>query len=275
MPSVDPSTHPDDRFEDPPLTFEGSAFDAPPDAVAPRHEERLQKILAAAGLGSRRTCERMIDEGRVTVNGKEATLGDKADATRDVIHVDGSRLVTDTRLVYLALNKPRGVVSTMDDEKGREALADYVPNLTTRVFHVGRLDLDSEGLLLLMNDGGLAHKLMHPSYEVAKTYQVEIAGPVPRAMGRELKAGVQLDDGPAKVDSFRVVDAYGKVALVEVVLHEGRNHIVRRMFDAVGFPVQRLIRTQIGPIRLGDLRPGRTRHLSQAEIGALFKAVGE
>ncbi|MEV0135241.1 pseudouridine synthase [Dactylosporangium sp. NPDC050688] len=275
MPSVDPSTHSGDRFEDPPLTFEGSAFDAPPDAVAPRHEERLQKILAAAGLGSRRTCERMIDEGRVTVNGKEATLGDKADATRDVIHVDGSRLVTDTRLVYLALNKPRGVVSTMDDEKGREALADYVPNLTTRVFHVGRLDLDSEGLLLLMNDGGLAHKLMHPSYEVAKTYQVEIAGPVPRAMGRELKAGVQLDDGPAKVDSFRVVDAYGKVALVEVVLHEGRNHIVRRMFDAVGFPVQRLIRTQIGPIRLGDLRPGRTRHLSQAEIGALFKAVGE
>ncbi len=275
MPSVDPSTHPDDRFEDPPLTFEGSAFDAPPDAVVPRHEERLQKILAAAGLGSRRTCERMIDAGRVTVNGKEATLGDKADATRDVIHVDGSRLVTDTRLVYLALNKPRGVVSTMDDDKGREALADYVPNLTTRVFHVGRLDLDSEGLLLLTNDGGLAHKLMHPSYEVAKTYQVEIAGPVPRAMGRELKTGVKLDDGPAKVDSFRVVDAYGKVALVEVVLHEGRNHIVRRMFEAVGFPVQRLIRTQIGPIRLGDLRPGRTRHLSQAEIGALFKAVGE
>src|SRR5258705_317020 len=136
-------------------------------------------------------------------------------------------------------------------------------------------DAESEGLLLLTNDGSLAHKLMHPSYEVAKTYQVEIPGPVPRAMGRELKAGVKLDDGPVKVDSFRVVDAYGKVALVEVILHEGRNHIVRRMFDSVGFPVQRLIRTQLGPIRLGDLRPGRTRHLSQPEVGALYKAVGE
>ena len=272
MPSVDPSPKP---VTDPQVAFEGSAFDAPPDAVLPRNEERLQKILAAAGLGSRRNCERMIDEGKVTVNGKEATLGDKADAVRDVIHVNGSRLVTDTRMVYLALNKPAGVVSTMDDDKGREALADYVPNINTRVFHVGRLDLESEGLLLLMNDGGLAHKLMHPSYEVAKTYQVEIGGPVPRSMGRELKAGIVLEDGPAKVDSFKVVTAYGKVALVEVVLHEGRNHIVRRMFDAVGFPVQRLIRTQIGPIRLGDLRPGRTRHLSQAEIGALFKAVGD
>ncbi|MEV8517543.1 pseudouridine synthase [Dactylosporangium sp. NPDC051484] len=269
MPSVDPSI--ESEF----VEFEDSAFAAPPDAVPPRHEERLQKILAAAGLGSRRNCERMIDEGRVTINGKEATLGDKADAIRDAIHVDGQRLVTDTRMVYLALNKPRGVVSTMDDEKGRDAIADFLPNISTRVFHVGRLDQDSEGLLLLTNDGGLAHKLMHPSYEVAKTYQVEIPGPVPRAMGRELKAGVMLEDGPAKVDSFRVVDAYGKVALVEVILHEGRNHIVRRMFDAVGFPVQRLIRTQIGPIRLGDLRPGRTRHLSQAEVGALFKAVGE
>lgn len=255
--------------------FTSSAFDAPPDAQPPRNPERLQKILAAAGLGSRRNCERMIDEGRVTVNGKEATLGDKADAVRDAIHVDGQRLVTDTRLVYIALNKPPGVVSTMDDERGRNAIADLVPNIDARVFHVGRLDAESEGLILLTNDGGLAHKLMHPSYEVAKTYQVEIPGPVPRAMGRQLKAGVTLEDGPVKVDSFRVVDAYGKVALVEVVLHEGRNHIVRRMFDAVGFPVQRLIRTQIGPIRLGDLRPGRTRHLSQAEIGALFKAVGE
>ena len=204
MPSVDPSIQPV-------TDFEGSAFDAPPDAAPPRHEERLQKLLAAAGLGSRRACERLIDEGRVTVNGREATLGDKADATRDVIHVNGSRLVTDTRMVYIALNKPAGVVSTMDDDKGREALADYVPNISTRVFHVGRLDLESEGLLLLMNDGGLAHKLMHPSYEVAKTYQVEISGPVPRSMGRELKSGVKLDDGPAKVDSFKVIDAYGKV----------------------------------------------------------------
>jgi 23S rRNA pseudouridine2605 synthase len=277
MPSVDPSVQsesvPAPGFAG--ADFEGSAFDAPPDAEPPRNEERLQKILAAAGLGSRRGCERMIDEGRVTINGKAATLGDKADSVRDAIHVDGSRLITDTRLVYIALNKPRGVVSTMDDDKGRNAISDLVPNINTRVFHVGRLDQDSEGLILLTNDGGLAHKLMHPSFEVAKTYQVEIAGPVPRAMGRELKSGITLEDGPVKVDSFKVVDAYGKVALVEVVLHEGRNHIVRRIFDAVGFPVQRLIRTQIGPIRLGDLRPARTRHLSQAEIGALFKAVGE
>ena len=238
--------------------------------------ERLQKVLAAAGVGSRRACEDLIFRRRVTVNGKVAKLGDKVDPATAEIHVDGQRIVTDTKLVYLAMNKPRGVVSSLDDEKGRTELADFLgANFEQRLFHVGRLDADSEGLLLFTNDGGLAHKLMHPSYEVAKTYQVEIAGPVPRSMGRELKAGITLDDGPAKVDSFKVVTAYGKVALIEVVLHEGRNHIVRRMFDAVGFPVQRLIRTQIGPIRLGDLRPGRTRHLSQAEIGALFKAVGE
>jgi 23S rRNA pseudouridine2605 synthase len=265
-----PSAEQDTEFTE----FTGSAFDPPPDAPTPRDEQRLQKILAAAGVDSRRNCEKKIDEGRVTVNGKVATLGDKADANHDVIHVDGSRLVTDTRLVYLAMNKPRGVVSTMDDEKGREAVSDYINNLTTRVFHVGRLDADSEGLLLLTNDGQLAHKLMHPSYEVAKTYQAEIPGPVPRAMGRQLKSGVTLEDGPAKVDSFKVVDAYGKVALVEVVLHEGRNHIVRRMFDAVGHPVTRLIRTSIGPVRLGDLKPGRTRHLTNGEIGALFKLVG-
>jgi len=266
MPSVDPSVDSE---------FAGSAFDPPPDAQPPRNDERLQKILAAAGLGSRRACERLIDDGKVTVNGKLATLGDKADAVRDAIHVNGSRLVTDTRMVYIALNKPPGVVSTMDDDKGRNSISDLVPNINVRVFHVGRLDQESEGLILLTNDGTLAHKLMHPSFEVAKTYQAEIPGPVPRAMGRELKSGVRLDDGPAKVDAFRVVDAYGKVALVEVVLHEGRNHIVRRMFDAVGFPVQRLIRTQIGPIKLGDIRPGRTRHLSQAEVGALYKAVGD
>ena len=259
---------------DPELEFTGSAFDPPPDARPVRNEERVQKILAANGVGSRRNCEQLIDQGRVTVNGKVATLGDKADARSDTIHVDGQRLVTDTRLVYLAMNKPRGVVSTMDDDKGREAIADYVPNLTTRVYHVGRLDADSEGLLLLTNDGELANRLMHPSYEVAKTYQCEIPGPVPRALGRQLKAGVELDDGPARADSFKVVDAFGRTALVEVVLHEGRNHIVRRMMASVGHPVSRLIRTSIGPVKLGSLKPGRTRHLTNTEIGALFKLVG-
>jgi 23S rRNA pseudouridine2605 synthase len=235
--------------------------------------ERLQKVLAAAGIGSRRACEELIAAGRVTVSGKRATLGDKVDAETAEIHVDGERVVTNTKLVYIAMNKPRGVVSTMADERGREALADYLGNVDQRVYHVGRLDADSEGLLLLTNDGTLAHRLMHPSYEVAKTYRAEVEGPVPRAVGRQLLQGVQLEDGPAKVDAFKLVDAHQRTALVEVVIHEGRKHIVRRMFEEVGHPVNRLIRTAIGPIRLGDLRPGRTRRLSSGEVAALFKTV--
>jgi 23S rRNA pseudouridine2605 synthase len=236
----------------------------------------LQKVLAAAGIGSRRVCEELIAAGRVTVDGRTATLGDKVDPSAAVVHVDGERVVLDPRLVYLALNKPRGVLSTMADDRGRAGLADLLgDSVPERVYHVGRLDADSEGLLLLTNDGTLAHKLMHPSYEIAKTYRAEIAGPVPRALGRQLKAGVDLEDGPAKVDEFRVVDAFGKQALIELVLHEGRNHIVRRLMDAAGFPVSRLIRTAIGPIKLGDLKPGRTRRLTNPEIAALFKAVGD
>src|SRR3954453_9879377 len=204
--------------------FTESAFDGP-HQDAPRELERLQKVLAQAGVASRRNSENMIAEGRVTVDGSVGSLGDKVDPARAEIHVDGIRVVTDTRLVYIAMNKPRGVVSTMDDEKGREAVADYVGNLPQRVYHVGRLDADSEGLLLLTNDGTLAHRLMHPSYEVRKTYRAEIPGPVPRAMGRQLKTGVTLDDGPVKVDEFRVIDAVGRTALVEIVIHEGRNHI--------------------------------------------------
>jgi 23S rRNA pseudouridine2605 synthase len=236
-------------------------------------EERLQKVLAAAGIGSRRACEDLIGRGRVTVDGKRATLGDKVDAETAVIHVDGQRVVTDTRLVYLAINKPRGVVSTMADDLGREAIADYIGDLGVRVYHVGRLDADTEGLMLLTNDGTLAHKLTHPSYEVPKTYMVELQGPLPRAVGRALQSGVELDDGMARVDSFKLVQAVDKFALVEVVLHEGRNRIVRRMFDALGFPVQRLVRTSIGPIKLGDLRVGRHRRLNPGEIAALFKLV--
>jgi 23S rRNA pseudouridine2605 synthase len=242
----------------------------------PRNDnaERLQKVLAAAGIGSRRACEELIAAGRVTIGGRTATLGDKVDPDTAEIHVDGERLVTNTKLVYLAMNKPRGVVSTMADERGRQAVADYLGKIDQRVFHVGRLDADSEGLLLLTNDGSLAHRLMHPSFGVAKTYLVEIAGPIPRAVGRRLLQGVELEDGPAKVDSFKLVDAVQRTALVEVVIHEGRKHIVRRLFEEVGHPVHRLIRTAIGPVRLGDLRPGRTRRLSNAEIAALFKAAG-
>jgi 23S rRNA pseudouridine2605 synthase len=235
--------------------------------------ERLQKVLAAAGVGSRRACEDLIFRRRVTVNGKVAKLGDKVDPATAEIHVDGQRVVTDTKLVYIAMNKPRGVVSTMADERGRDAIADYLGKVDQRVFHVGRLDADSEGLLLLTNDGELAHRLMHPSYGVAKTYLAEVAGPVPRAVGRQLLSGVELADGPAKVDAFKLVDAVQRTALVEVVIHEGRKHIVRRLFEEVGHPVNRLIRTAIGPIRLGDLKPGRTRRLTNAEVAALFKAV--
>lgn len=237
--------------------------------------ERLQKVLAAAGVGSRRACEELIAQGRVTVDGRVARLGDKADPASAVIHVDGERIVTDTRMVYLAMNKPRGVVSTMADEKGRTALADFLGRVEERVYHVGRLDADSEGLLLLTNDGTLAHRLMHPSFGVPKTYLCEVAGPVPRAVGRRLKAGVELEDGPARVDNFRVLDTLGRTAQVEIVLHEGRKHIVRRLLDEVGHPVSRLVRTAIGPIRLGNLRPGRTRRLTNPEIAALFKAVGD
>lgn len=247
-----------------------------PDAPVYEGAERLQKVLAAAGVGSRRACEDLIFRRRVTVNGRVAQLGDKADPARDVIHVDGERLQADVRLVYVAMNKPRGVVTTMADEKGRTELADFIgARLEQRVYHVGRLDADSEGLLLLTNDGTLAHKLMHPSYEVLKTYLAEVAGPIPRNLGRRLTAGVELEDGPVKVDSFRVVDTLGKSAQVELTLHEGRKHIVRRLLAEVGHPVSRLIRTSIGPIKLGDLRTGRLRRLTNAEVAALFKAVGD
>ncbi|HEY0699308.1 MAG TPA: pseudouridine synthase [Micromonospora sp.] len=239
----------------------------------PEGAERLQKVLAAAGVGSRRACEDLIFRRRVTVDGRVAQLGDKVDPATAVIHVDGERVVADTRLVYLAMNKPRGVVSTLADAKGRSALADFLGRVEERVYHVGRLDADSEGLLLLTNDGTLAHRLMHPSYGVPKTYLCEVAGPLPRNVGRRLKAGVELEDGPARVDEFRVVDTLGKTAQVEITLHEGRKHIVRRLMDEVGHPVSRLVRTSIGPIRLGDLRAGRTRRLTNAEVAALFKAV--
>ncbi|EWM64350.1 MULTISPECIES: pseudouridine synthase [Micromonospora] len=247
-----------------------------PDAPVYEGAERLQKVLAAAGVGSRRACEDLIFRRRVTVNGRVAQLGDKADPARDVIVVDGERLQADVRLVYVAMNKPRGVVTTMADEKGRTELADFIgARLEQRVYHVGRLDADSEGLLLLTNDGTLAHKLMHPSYEVLKTYLAEVAGPIPRNLGKRLAAGVELEDGPVKVDGFKLVDTLGKTAQVELTLHEGRKHIVRRLMAEVGHPVSRLIRTSIGPIKLGDLRTGRLRRLTNAEVAALFKAVGD
>jgi 23S rRNA pseudouridine2605 synthase len=236
---------------------------------------RLQKVLAGAGLGSRRACERLISEGRVAVDGTVVReLGVRVDPRSAVIHVDGERLQLDDSLVTVALHKPAGVVSTMHDPQGRPSLAPFVADRPERLFHVGRLDADSEGLLLLTNDGELAHRLAHPSHEVAKTYVATVTGRVRPSLVTTLRTGVELDDGPVRVDSCRVLDVQGGSSLVEVVLHEGRNRIVRRMFGAVGHPVTRLVRTQVGPVRLGDLKPGRTRVVAGRELGALMAAVG-
>ena len=236
---------------------------------------RLQKVLAQAGVASRRAAEELIEAGRVVVDGEVVReQGRRVDPRTAVIHVDGSRLALRDDQVYLSLNKPRGVHSTMSDEQGRPCVGDYIKRRDERLFHVGRLDADTEGLLLLTNDGDLAHRLMHPSFEVSKTYVAEIAGMVPRDLGKRLRAGFELEDGPIAVHSFKVVDAAGGRALVELVLHEGRKHIVRRLMDAAGFPVLRLVRTAVGDVRLGEQRPGSLRALSSAEVGALYKAVG-
>ena len=241
---------------------------------------RLQKVMATAGVGSRRACEALIAQGRVQVDGRVVRQqGVRVDPATAVIKVDGLRItVPEAEKVYLALNKPVGVLSTMSDDRGRMTLTELLPDRVresgTRLFHVGRLDSDTEGLLLLTNDGELAHRLAHPSYEVPKTYMAEITAPVPRDLGKRLRAGLDLDDGPARVDSFKVVDSAGNRALVELVLHEGRNRIVRRLMDAAGHPVQRLIRTGVGPVVLGELRPGKTRPLTSQEIGRLYQAVG-
>jgi len=236
--------------------------------------ERLQKVLAAAGVGSRRACEDLIFRRRVTVNGKVAKLGDKVDPATAEILVDGQRVITDTKLVYIAMNKPRGVVTSLDDEKGRTELADFLGQFDQRLFHVGRLDAETEGLLLLMNDGELGHRLMHPSFEVEKTYLAEVQGSIPRDLGRRLREGVELEDGPAVVDRFRLVDAHAGRSMIELVIHEGRKHIVRRLLEEVGHPVLRLLRTAVGEVQLGNQRPGRFRRLSHAEIGALYRSVG-
>jgi 23S rRNA pseudouridine2605 synthase len=235
---------------------------------------RLQKLLAAAGVGSRRVCEQLIADGRVEVDGQVVTeLGVRINAGQSV-HVDGVRVQLDESRVYLAFNKPVGVVTSMSDELGRADIGDFVGNRKERLFHVGRLDADTEGLLLLTNDGDLAHRLQHPKYGVLKTYLAQIPGPVPRDLGRRLREGVELEDGPVVVDSFRVVDSRPGKALVEVVLHEGRKHIVRRLLAEVGHPVITLVRTQVGPIRLGDTKPGKWRALTKGEIGDLYSAAG-
>jgi 23S rRNA pseudouridine2605 synthase len=239
---------------------------------------RLQKVLSQAGIASRRVAERMITDGRVEVNGRTVTeLGTRVDPDTADIRVDGSRIVLDDSMVYLAVNKPRGMHSTMSDDRGRPCIGDLVEHRVRgnqKLFHVGRLDADTEGLLLLTNDGELAHRLMHPSFEVSKTYLATVAGSVPRGLGKTLRSGVDLEDGPVRVDDFAVVDAVPGKTLVRVTLHEGRKHIVRRMLAAVGFPVQALVRTDVGAVSLGEQRPGSIRALTRKEVGELYKAVG-
>ena len=220
----------------------------------------------------------MIRDGRVTVDGRVVTeLGTRVDPDTADIRVDGSRIVLDDTMVYLAVNKPRGMHSTMSDDLGRPCIGDLVEHRVRgnkKIFHVGRLDADTEGLLLLTNDGELAHRLMHPSFEVPKSYLATVNGSVPRGLGKKLRAGVELDDGPVRLDDFAVVDAVPGKTLVRVTLHEGRKRIVRRLLASVGFPVQELVRTDIGAVTLGDQRPGSIRVLTRKEVGELYQAVG-
>jgi len=235
---------------------------------------RLQKLLALAGVASRRRSEELMLDGQVEVNGEVVTrLGTKVDPANDLIRVAGKRLPPISEKVYLALNKPRGVVSTMSDPEGRKTLQDLVEDRPERLFHVGRLDTDTSGLIILTNDGDFAHRLAHPSYEVDKTYVAEVTGQLfPRVL-KQLLAGVTLEDGPVTVSKARIVEASPAKSIVELVIHEGRNRIVRRLLDEVGHPVTRLTRTRIGPVVLGRLKPGELRDLTTDELGELLDAT--
>ena len=239
---------------------------------------RLQKLLAQSGVASRRKCEEIMLDGRVEVDGEIVTrLGTKVDPRVAVIRVDGKRLPPISPNVYLVLNKPRGVVSTMSDPEGRPTLTDYVADRPERLFHVGRLDTDTSGLILLTNDGEFAHRMAHPSYEVDKTYVAEVDGEVTKETLQQLLGGVTLEDGPVTVSQARLVsagqgNAKGR-SIVELVIHEGRNRIVRRLLDHVGHPVRRLTRTAIGSVQLAGLRDGTLRELSTDELGGLLDAA--
>jgi 23S rRNA pseudouridine2605 synthase len=235
---------------------------------------RLQKLLAQSGVASRRKCEELMLAGLVEVDGEVVTrLGTKVDPTTAVIRVDGRRLPPVSAHVYLVLNKPRGVVSTMSDPEGRRTLSDFVGDRPERLFHVGRLDTDTEGLILLTNDGDFAQRVAHPSYELDKTYVAEVDGVVAKATLKRLLAGVTLEDGPVAVSAAKIVSTTADRSIVEVVIHEGRNRIVRRLLDEVGHPVRRLTRTAIGPVLLRGLKRGALRELTLDELGVLLDAA--
>ncbi|AZA13498.1 pseudouridine synthase [Corynebacterium choanae] len=249
-------------------------------ADQPLHQSggvRLQKVLAQAGVASRRMAEKLIDEGRVEVNGQIViTQGLRVDPNTAIIRVDGVRIRVDEDLVYFAFNKPRGLQSTMSDDLGRPCIGDIVGEKIAagqRLFHVGRLDADTEGLLLLTNDGELANRLMHPRYEVTKTYMATVMGEADNRLVKALTRGIELDDGPAKADAVKIIDVFQGRSLLVVTLHEGRKHIVRRMLKTAGFPVERLVRTKIHTVQLGEQTPGTLRALNDSELRSLYKVV--
>jgi len=223
---------------------------------------RLQKFMADCGVASRRACEALIDEGRVKVNGEIVKAqGVKIDPINTKVEVDNELINATKTKTYLAFNKPAGILSTMSDPEGRPSLQDFFGSWPDRLFHVGRLDKESEGLIILTNDGQWAHESTHPSFGVEKTYLVQTEEPISRSAFQNLVEGVELDDGLAKP-----ISVARRGAMIEVVIHEGRNQIVRRMFDALGYPVERLIRTAIGSIKLGELPPGKWRSLNSVEL---------
>jgi pseudouridine synthase len=231
--------------------------------------ERVQRALARAGFGSRRACEQLIVDARVTVNGTVATLGDRVDPEVDTVAVDGVTVNLDPNVRYYALHKPSGVVTTMNDPQGRPDIRGFLPEDGPRVFPVGRLDRDSEGLLLLTNDGELGNRLLHPRYAVEKEYLAEVDGaPTDRLVSR-IRRGVELEDGLAKPTAVRVVAASGPRGALRLTMTEGRKREVRRLLAEVGLPVTRLVRLRIGPVKLGNLPPGELRELTPEEIRSL------
>ncbi|MGV8884997.1 MAG: pseudouridine synthase [Microbacteriaceae bacterium] len=233
--------------------------------------ERLQKVMAAAGVASRRVCEDLIAAGRVAVNGKRVEGAGRRVLPADLVSVDGKAIQLDTTKIYVMLNKPTGIVSSLRDNRGRPDLRRYTDEFDERLFNVGRLDAETSGLLLLTNDGELAHVLAHPSFGVLKTYIAKVEGVVNQHTINKLVAGIELDDGPIEADKARIIGTpSGNETVVEVTLHSGRNRIVRRMLDEVGHPVIDLVRRQFGPLHLGSLAPDAMRDLTKAEIGELL-----
>lgn len=234
--------------------------------------QRLQKVLAAAGVASRRASEELIGDGRVTVNGEVAGIGRKVDPATDVVEVDGERINVDPERVYVLLNKPRGVITTADDPDGRPTVTDLI-NLPQRLFPVGRLDQDTEGLLLLTNDGELTHELLHPSRRIERVYVALVPGPVRKPTLARLREGVELEDGFARPERVTLLEEAKGKALLEVVMTEGRKREVRRLLAEVGCTVERLARVRFADVDLGDLRQGKWRFLTTAEISTLHAAA--